>query len=179
MDELIHTALAKGFTHAAMLDGIAIECEARLREYCNPDDCPSHGSNWVCPPGCGSLDACAEKVGRFNRGILLQSVSDTEPEAVDYKALNRAHNVRLREFIDERCAGRMDILALTSGGCIFCENCAYPEPCVKPDLRMNSLSAYGIDVGKLCEKGGLAYSFRPDRVHYVALVLMRGAGDDK
>ncbi|MDR0469662.1 MAG: hypothetical protein LBH09_06775 [Peptococcaceae bacterium] len=39
-------------------------------------------------------------------------------------------------------------------------------------MRMKSLSAYGSDVGKLCEKARLEYSFRPDRVYYVALVLI-------
>ena len=38
---------------------------------------------------------------------------------------------------------------------------------------MNSLSAYGIDVGKLCEAAGLEYSFKPDMVYYIALVLMK------
>ena len=85
--------------------------------------------------------------------------------------MNTAHNTRLRELIEEHCGG-MDILALTSGGCIFCETCAYPAPCVKPGMRMNSLSAYGVDVGKLCETAGLEYSFRPDKVYYTALILM-------
>jgi predicted metal-binding protein len=172
MDELARDAISTGFTHAVMLDGLTVECEARLREYCNPEGCPNHGSNWVCPPGCGTLEECAERVGKFSRGLLLQSVSALKPLFADYKGLNRKHNLRLREFIEKYCAGQMDVLALSSGGCIFCDTCAYPEPCVKPDVRMNSLSAYGIDVGKLCEKAGLEYAFRPDRVYYVALVLI-------
>ena len=160
-----------GFTNAVWLDNLHLECEARLREYCNPEGCPNHGANWVCPPGCGSLEECAERVGKYDGGILLQSVSELGV-IKDYKALNRKHNLRLREFIEKNCTDK-DIMALTSGGCIFCEDCAYPEPCVKPDVRMNSLSAHGIDVGKLCEKAGLEYSFRLDRVYFVALVLMK------
>ena len=170
MDELVNAALAIGFTNAVRLDDLSLECEARLREYCNPQGCPNHGNNWICPPGCGSLEECAERVGKYGRGLLLQSVSDLGV-IKNYKALNRKHNLRLRELIEKNCVG-MDIYALTSGGCIFCESCAYPEPCVKPDVRMNSLSAHGIDVGKLCEIAGLEYSFRPDRVYYVALVLV-------
>ncbi|MCL1805957.1 MAG: DUF2284 domain-containing protein [Clostridiales bacterium] len=171
MDELVRFALSTGFTHAVLLDDLTLECEERLREYCNPKGCRNHGNNWVCPPGCGTLAECAEKVSAFHRGILLQSVSVLKPLFTDYRGLNRKHNLRLREFIEKYCAGQMDVFTLTSGGCIFCDTCTYPEPCVKPDIRMNSLSAYGIDVGKLCEKAGLEYAFQPDRVYYVALTL--------
>ena len=170
--ELVNKALSARFTKAVWLDGLKLECEARLREYCNPEGCPNHGNNWVCPPGCGSLAECAEKAGVFSKGVLLQSVSNLNPLYKNYKKLNRAHNFRLREFIEKHCGG-MEILALTSGGCVFCEACVYPEPCVRPDVRMNSLSAYGIDVGKLCETAGLEYSFRQDRVYYTALILIK------
>lgn len=171
-EDMVRKALGCGFSDAVWLDALTLECEQRLRDYCNPADCPNHGNNWVCPPGCGSLQECAAKVSGFHQGILLRSVTAFGDEKKDYKGLNRAHNLRLRSFIEQECDGREAILALTSGGCVFCEACAYPEPCVKPEIRMNSLSAYGIDVGKLCEEAGLPYSFQPDWVYYVALVLM-------
>jgi len=174
-DILIDKALSIGFSDAAWLDDLKLQCEARLREYCNPEGCPNHGNNWVCPPGCGSLEECAEKVNKFDQGILLQSISELEPNPrdEDYKNLNREHNLRLQSFLEAFCDEFADILALTSGGCVFCEDCAFPEPCVKPNIRMNSLSAYGIDVGKLCEIGRLEYSFIPDKLYLVALVLVK------
>lgn len=176
MNEFVASALAVGFTRAVWLESLAVECEARLREGCNPQKCPNYGHNWVCPPGCGSLEECAERAKQFSRGLLLQSVSETDRSSKDYKRyqeLSRAHNFRLREFIERHCLGRDNILTLTSGGCALCHNCAYPAPCHKPDVRMNSLSAYGIDVGKLCALAKLEFSFRPDLVCYVALVLMK------
>ena len=169
---LLDTALAVGFSRATHLPGLKLECEPRLRAYCNPEGCPKHGNNWVCPPGCGSLEECAEKAARFDKGILLQSVTATAPDTSpeEYSRLSREHNLRLREFIE--AAGLNDILALTTGGCILCEKCSYPEPCLKPDIRMNSLSAYGIDAGKLCERAGWDYSFRPDKLFLTALVMI-------
>ena len=173
MDDLVQKALDIGFTNAVRLDGLKLECEEQLRAYCNPEGCPNHGNNWVCPPGCGSLSECQLKVRAFDSGVLLQSISEIDEQSPDYKGPNREHNLRLRRLLEEYEVTDMEVLALTSGGCVFCETCAYPEPCIKPDVRMNSLSAFGIDVGKLCKMANLDYSFRPDRVYYIALVLTR------
>ena len=170
--EITDGALSLGFTEAVILNSLKIECEERLRAYCN--QCPNHGNNWVCPPGCGSLEECAAKAGKFNKGVLLRSVSNLTPpaEKETYAKLNREHNFRLKKFIENYGKAWTDKLVLTTGGCVLCDKCTYPQPCVKPDTRMNSLSAYGIDVGKLCEKANLEYSFRPDKVYYTALVLI-------
>lgn len=173
MNELVSKVLAAGFTKAVWLDNLKLDCEARIREYCTPEDCPDYGGNWVCPPGCGELAACAAKVGQFDRGVLLQSVAELDPPTVTYEALNLQHNLQLQSFIAALDSKDQEILVLTNGGCVFCASCAYPAPCVKPDMRMNSLSAYGIDVGKLCAMAGLPYSFGPDRVYFVALVLIK------
>jgi len=170
--DIVDHALSEGFTNAVYLDGLQIECEARLRAYCNPEGCPRHGNNWVCPPGCGSLEECALKVAGFDKGILVQSISKINPTTVDYAALNREHNLRLQRFLEAYCE-ELEVLPLTSGGCVFCDTCSYPEPCIKPNLRMNSLSAYGIDVGNLCELANLPYAFSQDRVYYIALVLIK------
>ena len=174
-NETITAALSIGFTSAKGLADLKLECEPRLRALCNPEDCPNHGNNWVCPPGCGSLEECSEKISKFDKGILLQSVSVLEPnpKIEDYRILNREHNLRLQAFLEEYCGEFEEVLALTSGGCIFCDTCTFPKPCIKPNLRMNSLSAYGIDVGKLCGMAGFEYSFRPDMVYYIALVLVK------
>ena len=171
-NRFLGVAASVGFSKAALLTGLTLECEPHLREYCNPEGCAKHGNNWVCPPGCGSLGECAEKAALFNKGILLQSITGMDPDAPpeEYSKLSREHNLRLREFIET--SGLRDMLALTTGGCIFCETCSYPEPCLKPDIRMNSLSAYGIDVGKLCGLAGWDYSFRPDMLYLTALVMI-------
>jgi len=98
MKELAGKALSAGFTKAVWLNGLKLESEYRLRAYCNPEGCANHGKNWVCPPGCGSIEECAEKVSRFDSGILLQSVSELSPPVAKekYKALNLEHNLRLR-----------------------------------------------------------------------------------
>jgi len=174
-DIFIDKALHIGFANAVWMDDLKLQCETRLREYCNSENCPNHGNNWICPPGCGSLEECAEKVSKFDQGILLQSISELEsnPNDEEYKNLNREHNLRLQTYLETYCGEFTEILALTSGGCVFCDTCAFPTPCVKPNLRMNSLSAYGIDVGKLCKVAGCEYAFAPEKLYLIALVLIK------
>ena len=164
-----------GFSEAVFLSGLSIECRPELRAYCNPEQCPKHGQNWVCPPGCGTLEECREKVRDFSEGILLQSITGltppTEPEV--YRGLNREHNLRFRELIESAGPGFARVLPLTSGGCIFCGECSFPKPCIKPDVKMESLSAFGIDVGSLCAKAELPYSFSDEVVYMTALLLVK------
>jgi len=175
MKKYLSRAKTIGFSEAVYLPGLTVECKPELRAYCNPEQCPKHGLNWVCPPGCGTLEECREKAAGFHDGLLLQSVvkltPPTEPET--YSVLSREHNVRFREYIEAVKSEFEKILPLTTGGCVFCEQCSYPEPCTKPDVKMESLSAFGIDVGKLCETAGLQYSFTIETVYYTALLLVK------
>jgi len=198
MEELLNKARALGFSKAVFLNDFSVECRPELRAYCNPEQCHNHGQNWVCPPGCGTLEECREKARGFSEAILLQSITGLDPpaEPETYRALNREHNFRFREFIElvkpeaETVSPAAEtikpvaetikpaaekILPLTSGGCVFCELCSYPEPCVKPDVKMESLSAFGIDVGKLCAAAGLPYAFTPETVYFTALLLLKTA----
>ncbi len=175
MKKYLQKALALGFTEAKYLADLSLVCKAELRAYCQPEHCLLYGQNWVCPPACGTLAECAGKVREFDRGILLQSVSIVEAPATAerYRLINREHNFRLKQLIEFIKADHVKILPLTSGGCVFCEQCSYPEACIKPELKMESLSAYGIDVGELCETAGLTYSFREDGLYFMALLLIK------
>jgi predicted metal-binding protein len=49
-----------------------------------------------------------------------------------------------------------DALALGSGGCRICPECAYPNnPCRHPDRMIQSVSAFCIDAGQACGLAGL------------------------
>jgi len=102
IEKYLNRAEALGFSGAVFLADLFLECKPELRAYCNPEQCRNHGQNWVCPPGCGTLDECREKASGFREGFLLQSATELDPPAEQevYRALNREHNFRLREFIE-------------------------------------------------------------------------------
>jgi predicted metal-binding protein len=173
MQYYLNRASVGGFSKAVWLEDLSIQCKAEMRAYC--DSCPNKSHSWVCPPHCGTLDHCQEKANGFSTGLLLQSITELVPPTKNeyYAQLNYEHNMRLKELVDQLKPLVADVLPLTSGGCVFCESCSYPDPCIKPDVKMESLSAYGIDVTELCELAGLPFSFRPDVVYFTALLLLR------
>lgn len=166
-------ALAMGFTAAAEVPACRVVPEERIRALCNPEQCKAYGTNWVCPPGCGELNALREKLKAYSRALVLQCRTegvDTADMAKmeELSAQNAARVLRLRELIGE---DNPNVLSLSTGGCRECEKCAWPEPCRIPEKNRGSLSGYGIDVGALCAAAGMDFAFVPDVLTLVACVL--------
>lgn len=169
-------ALALGFTHAVSIDGLALTCEADIRAYCNPEQCPSYGGTWVCPPGCGTVEECQARASSFGSAVVLQTVISTagKPNIREIiENTQREHNLRFLRLADNARSDGHRTLPLTTGGCIICKSCTFPDsPCREVERRMHSLSAYGIDVGKLCAAAGLEYAFTEGTVYFVACLLL-------
>ena len=160
-DKYISEALDLGFSYAVRLEDFQIVCEADIRAYCNADQCRNYGSTWVCPPGCGTVEECQERADNYRTGIVLQTVGSIPLVGMEAKlhSLQKAHNKKFLKLADAARRKGLDILPLTTGGCPICPSCTFPrDPCRSPDRKMHSLSAYGINVGKLCEAAGLEYS---------------------
>jgi len=176
----IADSLEMGFSYAVLLRDLTLTCSPDLRAYCNADSCANYGKTWVCPPGCGTLESCQNQISKYCTGIVLQSVSEI-PASTDkltkLQRLNREHNSRFLRLSDIARRDGYSVLPLTTGGCIICETCTFPDiDCREPERRMHSLSAYGINVGELCKKAGLEYAFTEGIVYYTACLMLSHLG---
>ena len=172
--EYIVRAGELGFTGAIAVSSEAVVCDEDIRALCAPDKCGNYGSGWICPPGCGSIEKCRDTVKGYKNALLLQSLS----ENVDYSSgdelmkITLEHNNLAKKLFEEIRKGEGDAYLLTTGGCDICEKCTFPdEPCRVPDKNRGSLSAFGINVAKLCEKAGMEYSFTPGTIRMMACIL--------
>ena len=163
-----------GFSDSAIISAALIECEESIRALCAPDKCGNHGSSWVCPPGCGRIESCRDIVASYGSAMLLQSVH----ENVDYTdkekmhIITREHNKAAMQLFNQIRAEQGSAYLLTTGGCDLCEKCTFPdEPCRIPDKNRGSLSAFGVNVGKLCEAAKMEYSFTEGILRMVACIL--------
>lgn len=173
MERWIETAKKCGFTHAAALNMEALIPMPEIREACAADRCRAYGKNWTCPPHCGTLEECGQRLKRYSRGILLQTVGTTE-KRIDTRAYARTeqtHNAAFYRFVEEIRKVQPEALCLGAGGCRICGSCAWPEACRFPEKACASMEAYGLFVSKVCQESGLDYYYGEKTVAYCACVL--------
>ncbi len=176
MNKIIQTAKKLGFTTAAPVKAADVLPSKEIRALCTPEKCPSYGTNWVCPPGCGSFEKCCETVNEYENGLLLQMKYE-DVDTSDLKvceSLSKDFGERVIAFRDTLLDEYPTLMTLATGGCRECEKCTYPEePCRKPSARRGSLSAFGIDVGKFCEKYGVDFAFTEGTLYFTACMLIK------
>jgi predicted metal-binding protein len=176
MCTLIGAARDAGFTHTAALDVKTLRFLPEVREMCNKDRCPNFGTNWMCPPACGTLEECAAKAAGFEEGIIVQSVGDLE-DSFDFEAMQRIeeeHKMRFQNLAAALGAAYPRMLALGAGACNLCESCSYPDaPCRFPDRALSSMEANGLWVSDVCEKNGLPYNYGPNKMAFTSCILVQ------
>ena len=174
-DELKKMAEECGFSHAGALDVSTIILMDEVRAMCSSNKCKAYGTNWCCPPAIGDLDACREKIGRYTRGLLVQTTGELEDELdgetmIDTQREHMEHFELLRSKLLKRWP---EMLSCGAGTCTRCSRCTYPDaPCRFPDNTFASMEAYGMLVTQVCQANGLAYYYGPLTITYTSCFLL-------
>ena len=169
------TALAKeqGFSQTALLNCQTIELKPEVRQMC--EACHIYGKRWSCPPGCGSLEACREKLSGYHTGILVQTTGQLEDE-LDGEAMMETEALHKEHFYAFEGTLRKlypDMLAIGAGCCTKCKTCTYPDAsCRFPKEAFSSMEAYGMVVTQICQANGLAYYYGPCTITYTSCYLL-------
>ena len=176
MAKLIRLALELGFDHAAALDVKRLCALPEVRDMCASGRCRRYGKSWSCPPACGTIEVCAERMGRYTGGVLVQTTAQLEDD-FDIDGMNRAQEQHKKRFFDLARQARLlypDVLPLTAGSCTICRSCTYPDkPCRFPKKMLSSMEAYGLLVSEVCKDAGLAYYYGPGTLTYSACILTK------
>ena len=175
MEELEKMAAEAGFTHIGPLDRSTIELRKEVREMCRTGNCGAYGKKWSCPPACGSLEECGERLNRYSRGILVQTVGQLE-DSLDYETMmeteaeHKEHFLKMEKMLREIYP---HLLAIGAGGCTKCRECTYPDaPCRFPEQAHASMEAYGMLVLQVCKANGLTYYYGPNTIAYTSMYLL-------
>ena len=175
MEKLTRQALEAGFSHAALLARSTIRLRQEVRNMCSSDSCHSYGKRWTCPPGCGSLDDCRQKLERYEQGILVQTVGQLEdpfdyPSMMEAEARHKANFLALEKVLRQEYP---HMLALGAGTCTKCKVCTYPDaPCRFPEEAFSSMEAFGMLVVQVCKANHMAYNYGPDTIAYTSCYLL-------
>ena len=175
IEELIALAKEVGFTAACELDPGTIKLREDVRGMCAEGNCGAYGKNWTCPPACGTLDECRERVAKYHRGIIVQTTGQLE-DAMDYEAMQETgekHAENLKEMTRRVREIFPNALPLGAGGCRVCKTCSYPDaPCRFPEKAMSSMEGYGMLVSETCKDNGIPYHYGANTLTYVGCYLL-------
>jgi len=174
MENTIKLALEMGFSQAGLLDPATIELKEEVRQMCR--NCGAYDTRWSCPPGCGSLEECRERIGAYHQGVLVQTTGQLEDPfdgegMMETEATHKENFTKLYELLRQRYPG---MLALGAGGCRLCKTCAYPDaPCRFPEKMVSSMEANGMVVTEVCRANGLQYNYGPNTITYTSCFLLK------
>lgn len=174
-EKVIALAKESGFTYVGELDCRTIHLLPEVRKMCADNTCGMYGRCWSCPPGCGTLEECKNKVRRYKKGILVQTVGVLE-DSMDFEAMMDTEKAHKEHFMEAR--NRLqelypDMLALGSGACTVCKECAYPDqPCRFPERAISSMESYGMLVNQVCTDNHMKYYYGPGTIAYTSCFLL-------
>ena len=174
-EQLETLAREAGFSAWAFLDVATIELKPEVRDMCAVNSCGQYGKRWSCPPGCGTLEECEQRMKAYSHGILVQTYGDIE-DGFDFEAMMEIesdHKEHFLEMYDALRAAGTKVLAIGAGCCTQCAQCTYPDqPCRFPDKMVSSMEAYGMLVLEICKANGLTYYYGPDKMAYTSCFLV-------
>ncbi len=162
-----------GFSHIGPLDPKTIVLKQEVRDMCQP--CARYNKCWSCPPGCPSLEENRETVGKYTRGILVQSTGEME-DSMDYEVMMETeaeHKKRFLKFYGELRKEFPNMTALGAGTCSQCKECTYPDaPCRFPDRMVSSMEAFGMVVTEVCVANDMKYYYGLNTITYSSCYLL-------
>lgn len=171
----IKLAQETGFEDVCELDMESLQSRQEVREMCAADRCKIYGTRWACPPGCGTLEQCQERIERYKSGILVQTVGALEDEfdAEGIAEAHRKHDSRFKLLTRQIRSMLPDCLPLSAGTCTRCEVCTYPDkPCRFPKKMLSSMEAYGLLVSDVCTKSGMPYYRGEKTITFTSCILL-------
>ena len=174
-EKLKQLANAAGFEAAAPLDIASMELKQEVRDMCAANSCGQYAKRWNCPPGCGSLEECAQRLKGYSKGILVQTIGRIE-DSFDAEGMLEAeatHKKRVQALYATLRETVPNTLALGSGCCTRCKICTYPDaPCRFPEEMIASMEAYGILVLEVCKVNHLPYYYGAEKIAYTSCFLL-------
>jgi len=176
VQQLIDLALECGFSHAGGVDVATLKSLEAVREMCAVDKCHAYERTWTCPPGCGTIPECQEKLRRYEFGVLVQTTAELE-DTMDYEGMMEGaekQKASCEAFRPRVQALYPDVLALTMASCDICRKCTYPDaPCRFPERATAAMEGYGLLVSQVCRDNGILYYYGPNTVTYTGMFLVR------
>ncbi len=151
-----------------------LQAQEAVREMCASGHCQIYGTNWACPPHCGTLESFQEAFDSRSRCWVLQTVMELEDE-FDGETMMEASEVHQARI--HRLSGLLEdtpeAMLLSAGTCSICPTCTCPdEPCRFPGRRLVSMESAGLMVNDVCISAGIPYNHGKNKIAYTGCLVL-------
>jgi len=178
IEALCAQARETGFTLAAPLRIDTIHLRDEVREMCAVNKCHAYNTNWSCPPGCGTIAECQERVNSYETGMIVETTGQLEDD-FDFETMQETAKIHGQHFVallkklrEER--PDLEVLPLGTGECMNCKKCTYPDaPCRFPKLMSSPMEGYGMVISDVCKDNNILYNHGRGTLTYVGCYLFR------
>lgn len=153
---LIDTALASGFTKAAVMNVKDLVYVPEYRKFCEENLCGNYNLLPVCPPACGTADEMHNRTLNYQKVLVLQTeLLPIKKEHSEYLAGKKAHNLLLEKLIAK--LELKDILVMSCG----------------PWKNYSCMSAYSIDAERMAQSCGMVCWGNDGIVRFFSSILFK------
>ena len=178
ISKLQEEALAIGFTLAEPMRVETIRLREEVREMCAVNKCHAYNTNWSCPPNCGTIAECQERVNRYETGLIVETTGQLEDD-FDFETMEETSKIHSKHFVDflkklRKEHTELEVLPLGAGECTHCTKCTFPDaPCRFPDLMSSPMEGYGMVISDVCKANDILYNHGRGTLTYVGCYLFR------
>ena len=100
-DEIIKTALERGFYGAAIISMDDVMTDSVIRSYCEENRCGRYNTNYACPPACGTPEEMENKLRSYRHALVLQTKwpADNYKDRESSSKIMRQHNLSMLRML--------------------------------------------------------------------------------
>lgn len=158
-EEIICEAKKAGFYEAAFMNVSDLVIVPEYRKYCEMNLCHCYDVVPACPPQCGTVEEMTERVQKYNRVLVLQTLHDTDfkDDPAGAKEAKQAHNRLADELLDTIWKEEQsEVLRMSAG----------------PWKHNSCMSAYCVDVQKMADCVGMICWAQDGKCRFFSQILI-------
>lgn len=175
---LEHTLLA-GAYKAKIIPTSDLAFNPDFVQYCQENTCGKYGTNYSCPPLCGTPDSLIAKACNYQYALVISNVSTVnDPCSSEGIAFAKHENdtiiEQMRRFFVSK---RIPYMMARANYCDYCKVCAAvnDKPCIHPDIASISLSAFCVDLTHLATTCDMAFNHGDNTLTLFSIIFFQGS----
>ena len=156
------------------IDPKTLEFSDRIRWICE-HECPMYGKTWACPPGVGSVEACAAKCRSYTSCLMVGTITETEDitnieQTLRPRPEHEAITNKVRQMFRDQ---DVEPYILSTEACAVCERCAILDgmPCRMPGRMHPCVESHGINLIPTLEENGLEFQYGDNVITWYSLLF--------